>query len=272
MPAKVYVIRGSHACRSATLMLGHKGIDYTLVALPTGPHPLLVRAAGFPGHPSPIRTVDGSTHRQLALMDRLGTVPALLLDGEHVQTNRLIARHLERVRPDPSLFPAERGRREAVEDAERWGDEVLQMAARRLLLATPIEQLRERGARGRLGPLLARSVRLRELLARRAGLLFRADESNIDELRGSIPGLLDKVDGWVERGDLCGPQLTVADFTIAPSLALLSYRPDIAAELAGRPAGRLVDRVLPEPHVLREPGGARAFDDAPQQREVSAAQ
>jgi glutathione S-transferase len=183
------------------------------------------------------------------MMDRLGTVPALLLEGQRIQTNRLIARHLERVHPDPPLFPAETGRREVVEEAERWSDEELQMTARRLLLATPIEELRERGGRGRLGPLLARSDRLRELLARRAGLLFRAGAANVDELLGSVPPLLDKVDGWVEAGDLCGAELTVADFSIAPSLALLSYRPDLAADLASRPAGRLMDRVLPEPRV-----------------------
>jgi len=247
MAAKVYVIRGSHACRTATLMLEHKGIPYRVVVLPTGAHPLLVRAAGFPGNGTPIRTVDGGTHSELALLDRLGTVPALLIDGERVQTNRKIARHLERVRPDPPLLPAEPQRREACEEAERWGDEELQMAARRLLLATPVEELHEHGARGRLGPLLTGSDRLRGLLAHRAGRLFRAGAGNVEELLGTIPPLLDKVDGWVQEGLLDGEQLTVADFAIAPSLALLSYRPDLARDLSARPAGRLMDRLLPEP-------------------------
>ncbi len=247
MAAKVYVIRGSHACRTATLMLEHKRIPYRVTVLPTGPHPMLVRAAGFPGNSTPIRTVDGATHGQLAMLDRLGTVPALLLDGERVQTNRKIARHLERVCPDPPLFPAEPERREAVEEAERWGDEELQMAARRLLLATPASELREGGARGRLGPLLAKSDWLRGILARRAGLVFRASDRNVDDLLVAIPPLLETVDEWVQEGVLCGQSLTVADFAIAPSLALLSYRPDIDRELANRPAGRLLDRVLPDP-------------------------
>ena len=74
-----------------------------------GSHPMLVRAAGFPGHSTPIRTVDGATHSQLAMLDRFGTVPALLMDGERVQTNHKIARHLERVCPDPPLFPVRAG-------------------------------------------------------------------------------------------------------------------------------------------------------------------
>ena len=247
MAAKVYVIRGSHACRTATLMLEHKGIPHGVVVLPTGLHPLLVRAAGFPGHATPIRTVDGGTHRELALLDRLGTVPALLMDGERVQTNHRIARHLERVCPHPPLFPAEPERRGACEQAERWGDEELQMAARRLLLATPVGELREHGGRGRLGPLLAGSDWLRDLVGGRAGRLFRAGAGNIDELLDAIPPLLEQVDGWVNEGLLCGESLTVADFVIAPSLALLSYRPDLAGDLATRPAGRLMDRLLPEP-------------------------
>jgi glutathione S-transferase len=259
MHAKVYVIVGSHACRTATLMLGHKRIPYRVIELPTGAHPLLVRACGFPGNSTPIRTVDGTTHRQLALLDRLGTVPALLLDGERVQTNRKIARHLERVCPDPPLLPAESERRGIVEEAERWGDEVLQMAARRLLLATPVAELRERGARGRLGPLLTRSDRLRGLLARGAGQSFRASAGNADDLLGTIPALLDKVDGWVRDEVLCGEELTVADFTIAPSLALLSYRPDLARDLASRPVARLLDRLLPEPTVAPLANGATAI-------------
>lgn len=247
MTAKVYVILGSHACRTTTLMLEYKRIPYRVVCLPTGAHPLLVRAAGFPGNATPIRSVDGSTHRELAMLDRLGTVPALLMDGERVQTNRRIARHLESVCPEPSLFPADPHRRQNVEDAERWGDEPLQMAARRLLLATPLDGLRERGARGRLGPLLARSDRLRALLARRAGKPFRAGEPDAEDLLRAIPPLLDRVDGWVEEGVLCGESLSVADFAIAPSLALLSYRPDLARDLAGRPSQRLMDRLLPDP-------------------------
>src|ERR671937_817731 len=41
----------------------------------------------------------------------------------------------ERIRPEPPLFPADTDLREAVEEAERWGDEELQMVARRLGMA-----------------------------------------------------------------------------------------------------------------------------------------
>ena len=44
-----------------------------------------------------------------------------------------IARELDRLRPEPPLFPADPEQRAAVEEAERWGDEELQHAARRIL-------------------------------------------------------------------------------------------------------------------------------------------
>ncbi len=240
------MITGSHACRTATLMLEHKDIPYRLVRLTTGEHPLLLRARGFAGNRTPIRTLDGAAHRPLALLDRLGTVPALRLGGERIQTNREIARFLERLQPEPALFPAEPEHRRAVEDAERWGDDVLQMAARRVALATPLHTMTGQGADGRLGPLLSRSGAMRALLSRTTPKPFRAGSRNLETLLGAIPAMLDTVDAYIGDGVLCGDELNVADFTIAPSLALLCYRPELSTEISRRPAGVLVDRVLPE--------------------------
>lgn len=247
MDATLYVITGSHACRTASLMLEHKGIGYRRVVLPTGLHPMLVRASGFPGHRTPIRTVDGGTHRELALLDRMGTVPALRLAEDRVQTNRAIARFLDQVVPEPALLPSDEEQRLEVERAESWGDEVLQMAARRAVLATDLDHLKERGASGRLGPLLTRADWLRPHLARTAARSFRASSGEEQRLLDSIPGLLDQVDDWIGRGTLGGADLNAADFTIAPSLALLSYRSDLSQEISARAAGALLDRLLPEP-------------------------
>ena len=45
MDAKLYVILGSHACRTGMLLLEHKGIAYERVELPTGMHPFAAAAA-----------------------------------------------------------------------------------------------------------------------------------------------------------------------------------------------------------------------------------
>jgi glutathione S-transferase len=249
MLASVYVITGSHACRTATLMLEYKRIPYRRVVLPTGLHPMLVRAGGFAGHRTPIRALDGATPRQLALLDRLGTVPALRLGAERIQTNREIARFLERLQPEPALFPAEPKRRRAVEDAELWGDEVLQMAARRVGLAADLDELTMRGADGRLGPLLARSAAMRALLSHTTAQPFHANRRTRRRLLDSIPPMLDTVDAWISEGVLCAEEPNVADFTIAPSLALLSYHAELREPISARACGILVDRLLPEPAV-----------------------
>jgi glutathione S-transferase len=249
--AKLYVISGSHACRTAMLMLAHKRIAYRLVRLPTGMHPMAVRALGFAGHTTPIRDVEGRTGRTLALLDRLGTVPALRYGSEHVQTNHRIARFLDRVAGDPPLFPADQQHSRAVQEAEAWGDEVFQMAARRLGLTGSLhglDNLRHRGNSGRLGALLSPNDMVRVLAARGVtAVAFKANAQVESQLLRDLPPLLDRIDAWIHAGVLDGRQLYAADFVIAPSLALIAYRLDLRADIEARPCGALLERVLPEP-------------------------
>jgi len=247
---KLYVIP-THPCRTGMLMLEHKGITYRQVDLPAGLHPLALRLHGFRGNAAPFRDIDGRPHRVLALADRMGTVPALLLDGNRVMRNRDIARFLDEVQPDPPLFPADPEQRLAVEDAERWGDEVLQMAARRLLLSAMLygrEEIVNHGEDGRLGPLISRHETARFAVARLvARFAFAVNARSENSLLAALPGMLDRIDAWIEAQVLNGEHLHAADFTIVTSLALLCYRPDVRAELQRRPAIGLLDRILPEP-------------------------
>ena len=165
METKLYVILGSHACRTGSLLLEHKGIEHQRVVLPTGLHPLMLRLRGFSGN-RPFRKVDSRRHLMVETADRMGTVPALKMDGRRVKTNREIARFLEELRPDPPLYPADTAHRAAVEEAERWGDEVFQMTARRLTLAAAVrggDAVAGGGDDGRLGPLLWHSRRVRTI-------------------------------------------------------------------------------------------------------------
>jgi len=246
--ATLFVIHGSHACAAAKLMLGHKGISFRTVTLPTGLHPQLVRLRGFAGSKQPIRMVDGKPTRMSALLDRFGTVPALKLGSERVQRNREIARHLERIVPDPPLLPADPERRAAVEDAEAWGDEPLQMLARRIVLACDLDQLSVRGARGRLGALLAGNDRQRDIAAKLASrTTFRVNPETERGQLAQLPAALDRADELLAAGTIGGAEPNVADMMIAPSLALLDYRLDLREELRARPAFALVERLLPEP-------------------------
>lgn len=248
----LYVIHGSHACRAAMLMLAHKQIPYRLVTLPTGAHPMLLRARGFAGHREPIRSVGGRAHRSLALLDRMGTVPALRCGPERVQTNRAIARWLERVQPEPPLFPADPQRKAAVEAAEEWGDQSFQMAARRITLLGGqhgLVALRDHANDGRLGALLAKGERLRKVNNQIAArVVFKADGEQAErELLAELPAMLDTIDAWLAEGVLGGPELNAADYMIAPSLALIAYRLDLRERIEARPAWSWLERVLPEP-------------------------
>ena len=255
----LYVISGSHACRTAMLMLEHKQISYKRVQLPTGMHPIAVRALGFPGHKQPIREVEGATGRSLAVLDRLGTVPALRYGSERVQTNRRIARFLDEVEPQAPLFPADAQRRRAVEEAEAWGDQVFQMSARRLGLTGSLNGLdgfRDRGNSGRLGALLSRSETLRVLASRGvASVAFKTNAQVEGQLVAELPALLDRIEAWIAAGVLGGERLNAADYMITPSVALVAYRLDLRPQIEARPVGAYVERVLPEPPlgVLPEP-------------------
>jgi glutathione S-transferase len=245
----LYVIPGSHACRSAMLMLEHKQVPYRRVELITLTHPLVVRLRGFDAGGE--RRVAGDRRpRPLRAGDRYGTVPALAADGQRVSTNRQIARFLDDRHPEPSLFPAESGQRRAVEEAERWANDTLQMAARRIALARaardPSAMSRET-ADGRMGCLLYRRALTRRLMIPLIGrLIFAVDRADPD-LLADLPPMLDRIDAWIADGVLGGEHLNAADFMVAPSLALILYRPDVLPLLEGRPALELVDRLLPEP-------------------------
>jgi glutathione S-transferase len=246
----LYVIPGSHPCRSAMLMLAHKRVAYRRVDVPTLLHPMAVHLLGFQGG-AERRSAGGQRPRPLRSGDRLGTVPALAVDGQRISPNREIARFLDDRHPEPPLFPADPGRRRAVEDAERWANDTFQMAARRLALAWAVRDpagAGRSGADGRMGYLLYRHSLTRRLIIPMIGrLVFAADQAAERELLADLPAMLDRIDAWIAEGVVGGAQLNAADFMIAPSLALILYRPDVPPLLEGRPALELVDRLLPEP-------------------------
>src|SRR3954468_16775832 len=247
---KLYVIPGSHACRSAILMLEHKQAPYRRVDVVTLTHPVVARLHGCDAG-GETRIAGARRTLPIRLGDLLGTVPALAADGERISTNRQIARFLDDRHPEPPLFPADPERRQAVEEAERWANEELQMAARRIGLAWAVRDPAGAGRRagdGRMGYLLYRRALVRRLIIPLIGrVIFNVDRATERELLAELPAMLDQIDAWIVEGVLGGAQLNAADFMVAPSLALMLYRPDIPPLLEGRPALELVDRVLPEP-------------------------
>lgn len=249
---KLYVIPGSHACRSAMLMLEHKEVPYRRVDVVTLTHPVVVRVRGFDAG-GESRNAAGRRTAGIRLGDLLGTVPALDADGERVSTNHRIARFLDDRQPERPLLPSDPARREQVEEAEAWANEHLQMVARRVALAWAVRDpsgASRAGGDGRLGHLLYRQETLRRLIIPQIGRVIFATGSKADrQLLAELPAMLDRVDAWIAAGVLNGAELNAADFMVAPSLALILYRPDTMPLFEGRPALELVDRLLPEPYA-----------------------
>jgi glutathione S-transferase len=246
----LYVIPGSHACRSAMLMLKHKRVPHRRVDILTLTHPVVVRLLGFDAG-GQTRTAGGRRSPGLRMGDRFGTVPALAAGKERISTNHGIARFLDSHHPDQPLFPADPAKRAAVEEVERWANEELQMTARRLALAYAVrdpEEMTRRGRDGRMGYMLYKSDRVRRRIVPMLGRqVFAATPRTDGDLLAELPALLDRVDAAIAEGVLGGSDLNAADFMVAPSLALILYRPELVPMFAGRRALELVDRLLPEP-------------------------
>jgi glutathione S-transferase len=234
------------------LMLEHKRAPYRQVEFVTLLHPIGARLHGFNAG-GQTRAAGSRRTPGLRFGDLLGTVPGLASDGERVSTNFRIARFLDERHPDPPLFPADPEARRAVEDAERWANDELQMEARRIVFAAALRDpaaLSRVTGDGRMGPLLYHREILRRLIVPMIGRQVFATHAQADgKLLSRLGHMLDRIDGWIGNGVLGAPQLSAADFMIAPSLALILYRPDVLPLFEGRPALALVDRLLPEPTV-----------------------
>jgi glutathione S-transferase len=235
-PAKLYALPASHPCAAIEAALRIKGVGYERIDM--------------------IPVVAKLQQRR-----RFGgpTVPGVEFgDGERVLGSREIVRALEHRAPDPPLLPADGRERKDVEEAERWGDEVLQPLARRITWAA----LRRRTAlmmdyaEGASLPVPVSLARLSTPLVARAAsrangasdLAVRADLINLDFH-------LDRADRWIEKGAMGASEETpnAADLQVGSGLRLLMTLEDLAPRIDAHPCGRVARRWFPD-----YPGGVPA--------------
>jgi glutathione S-transferase len=224
--ATLYAVHTSHPSHAARLMLEHKGIEHEVVNLVPGTHPAAVRARGF----------------------QSGTVPALRLAGRRIQGTRAISRALDEAQPEPPLFPVDPQQRIRVEQAELWGDDILQPVPRRIG-----------------GWVFANRPEMRTRLAREAGLPVprllglagrpvtwcnarKVGANDTEQVRATVEmllPLLDHVDDLLNEGTIGGEQRNAADFQIGTSVRLLVTFADLAPALEGREATRFATALMP---------------------------
>src|SRR5581483_10277677 len=198
---RLFSMPGSHAATTGQLLFEHKGITYKRTDLLPVVSWGVLKALRFPEV----------------------TVPAAKIDGVRVQGTRAIARELERLQPEPPLFPGEAGRRQVVEEAERFGDEELQQRVRKIFLWSAFKDGSCLGgylegakigmphgiAAQTAGPFIALDARSRG-----------ATDDNVRRAIAALPGMLQRIDRWIEEGILGSESPNVADLQIAPSLRL----------------------------------------------------
>lgn len=226
MEARLYTIKLSHPGHAARLMLEHKRIEHRVTTFPAGLHPLLVRLAGFRGH----------------------TVPVLKLDGRRIEKSLVIARELDRLKPDPGLYPADASARARVEEAERWGEAELQPLPRRMFrwALTQQREAREWTARFEGMPAPGLQARTNAPLVRRFADAVGATGERVRQDLAELPAKLDRADELVANGTLSLEQPNAATFQIGTSIRALCLFPQLEPLLAGRPCGDIAHSVLPE--------------------------
>jgi glutathione S-transferase len=223
MPNKLYVIPGSHPCAAVEAALNLKDVPYNRVDW----LPVIHRALG--------RTAYGAR-----------TVPGIKFEsGEKLAGSRAIMRRLDELKPEPPLYPAGDTR---VEEAEAWGDGVLQEVARRLSWAVlkRVPRAAESFTQDANLPVPTWMARPSLPLVTRmsARLNHESDASTRADLR-ALPGHLDRIDAWIADGVLGGHRPNAADLQIGASVALLQALGDIRPLIEARPCARLAGYLAP---------------------------
>jgi glutathione S-transferase len=235
--ATLYALPASHPCAAVELALRLKGVDFRRVDM----IPVVSKVQQFARF-------------------RGFTVPALEFDdGEKVLGSRGIVRELEHRAPDPPLLPADGNRRRAVEEAERWGDEVLQPLARRLAWAALLRStgsMMGYAANADL-PVPDALTKLTAPIVARASAYFNG--ASDPAVRSDLINLdfhLDRADRWIETGAAGGsPEApNAADLQLGSGVRLLLTIEDLASRLEGRPCRDLAMRWFPE-YPGRVPAG-----------------
>jgi glutathione S-transferase len=226
VPHTLYVIHGSHPCAAVERAFELKGVPYRRVELPPPAHAL---------------------HQRLRFGAR--TVPALRpASGDDVVGSRAILRWVERLAPEPALFPSDAARRAKVEAAEAWGEETYQPVARRVLWPAFARSPRamasyQSGARFPIPtPAL---LALAPVVTRIERRMNDATEERLRDDLAALPGYLDRIDAWLTAGVLGGAEPNAADLQIASTSRLLLSLEDLEPLFAGRPAREHALRMFP---------------------------
>jgi len=186
-------------------------------------------------------------HLRLARF-RGGTVPAIRLNGQRVQGSRQIARALDKLEPEPALFPADPAQRRAVEEAERWGEQEFQDVPRIVLRWGLVEDLALRrwvAAQSNM-PMADLSAHLSGPLARYYARVIGADEPAARRAMRELPQMLDHADELLAEGTLALDPPNAATLQVLSTVRALSEFEDLRDQVAAHPVASAAQEFFPQ--------------------------
>lgn len=234
MAVKLFLIPGSHPCAAALKAAELKGIQHETKRLPPALHAFYAKAR---------------------FKDR--TLPAMIVDGEKVQGTLQIIERFDQMVPEPRLFPVDPGQRARVEEAEQWGDTVIQDIGRRVIYG---HMQKDFGVMENYLDYaqfqIPRPLRkpIGKFIVKLASIGTGATKKRVRRDLEQMPGYLDHVDGLIAEGVIGGEQPNAADLQILATIAVWMVHADLRAEIEGRPCGRAADKLYPDYVAIAGPG------------------
>jgi glutathione S-transferase len=201
-----------------------KGLDYERIDLTPGP-----------AHKEEMARIYGEGNT---------TVPGLLIDDRPVHGSRPILAELERLAPEPALFPEPIA--DSVREAERWGDEELQDLGRRLPWGALYFRPEAMGTYVSGEPLDPAAT---DYVIRAIPTWWEYHRITAEVLAEDLAGLpakLDHVDALAADGLIDGEQPTAADLQIGATLRVLLTVGDLRPLIEGGAGERVARRWFAE--------------------------
>jgi glutathione S-transferase len=176
------------------------------------------------------------------------TVPAISFNGERIVGSSSILPRLDELVSTPSLYPTDREKRETVVEAERFGEQSVQPAVRRIIYAA----LR-RSPQAIISYLEGSGLALPVWMVRPLARWFvaagsAANAANDSDTRAdlhALPAQLARIDDWIDEGVLGQSPPNAADLQIGSSIRLLLTIEDMQPVLANRKAQALATDLFP---------------------------
>jgi len=228
MTAHLYGMKHSHPVLTSRMALEQTGIPFEVHDILPGLHPVVVRAKRFPSW----------------------TVPALEIDGRRFQGTLAIVRELDRVAPQAGLLPTDPEQRRAVEEAERFGHDVLQPMARRIFRwagerDNAVRAWMAREVVGMPAPTLA-GYAFKPVMILFGRVIAKADDDQVRRDLADLPAALDRVDGLLQDGTIGGERANAADLQIFTSVRLLMAHVDLRPIIEPHACGQAALRLIPD--------------------------